>query len=89
MADPAEPGIGKLAAWVLLLFLVGTPLIAYLWEVLNHLLSGRFEPLQLLIALPVGGLLWLVLRMMGRLIVKWTGEPPDLQSTPRTGSAGP
>jgi len=86
MADPAEPGIGKLAAWVLLLFVVGTPLVAYLWETLNQLLSGRVEPLRLLISAPVGVALWLVLRMMRRRIIGWTGEPPEVQAPPRTGS---
>jgi hypothetical protein len=86
MADSAGPGVGKLAAWVLLLFIVGTPLVAYLWETLNHLLSGRFEPVQLLIALPVAAVLWLVLRTMGRLIVQWTGGPPELSASHRTGN---
>lgn len=46
--------------------LVGIPLVAYLWETLNHLLALHPDPTELLIAVPVllafSGLLWLLAR---------------------------
>ncbi len=53
-----------MAAYVL----AGIPLVAYLWETLNHLLALHPDPMGLLIAVPVllafAGLLWLLIRQI-------------------------
>ncbi len=51
---------------ILALFVVGTPIVAYLWETLNHLLAGHVEPRRLLLAIPVAVLFILLLRVVSR-----------------------
>ena len=56
------PIIGLMALYVI----AGMPLVAYLWETLNDVLALRFEPIRLLIAVPVVLLLVLLLRLLSR-----------------------
>ena len=84
MAAKSQPQTLKLAASVLLLFVVGTPIVAWLWETLNHLLSGHVEPLRLLIAVPVGGVLYLILKLVARFTssLEHTAPPSTREQTP-------
>jgi hypothetical protein len=59
---------------IALFVLLGTPLVAYLWDTLNHLFSGIIEPLRLLIALPAALLFYVLLRFMARSVVSWQTE---------------
>jgi hypothetical protein len=70
MNTPAGRATG-IAVTILLLTLVGGALVAYLWEVLNRLFSGHFEPVRLLIAIPVAALLAVLLRYIARMIEGW------------------
>jgi len=54
--------------------LLGFPLVAYLWHTLNVLFGGDFRPMQVLLALPVAVLLYLLLRSMARTVSGWEGE---------------
>lgn len=54
--------------------IVGTPLVAYVWETLNLLVAGRADVGRLLITIPMAALLAGVLLMLARAISRWEGE---------------
>ena len=56
--------IGSIALFVL----VGTPMVAYLWETMNVLLTGRVEPVKLGIAVIVLGIFAGLLMLLSRSI---------------------
>lgn len=45
---------------------VGIPIVAYLWETLNQLLSLHVQPTRLWISLPLLVVLWVWLRWLSR-----------------------
>lgn len=67
MANRAQPSALKLAFAILALFIVGTPIVAYLWQTLNTLMAGHIEARRLLIAVPVFALLLLLLVVTARV----------------------
>jgi hypothetical protein len=71
---PAERGpVLGIALFVLL----GTPLVAYLWATLNHLLSGIVDPLRIVGMVPAAALFWLLLRYMARAVESWQATRDD------------
>jgi hypothetical protein len=86
VANQAEPSAPKLAGAILALVLVGTPVVAYIWETLNHLLSGRVEPLRLLITIPVIAIFYVLLRLVGRVV---SGGQAESKQQTRTGEGPP
>ncbi len=58
-------------AGITLFVLLGTPLVGYIWDTLNHLLAGIVEPVRLLLLIPAALLFWLLLRGMRRTIESW------------------
>lgn len=64
------------------LTIVGAPMVAYVWETLNRLLSGRFEAMRLLWSVLVAVLLWFFLRWVARFFEGWQSaiEPGGKQS---------
>lgn len=60
---------------VLGLTLVGTPMLAYVWETLNRVLSGDFEGVRFMWTLAIGVVFWLYLRWVGRLVERWHRDP--------------
>ena len=60
-----------------LFVIVGTPLLAYVWETLNLLVAGRADAGRLLITLPIAALLAGVLWLLARTISRWEGERKD------------
>ncbi len=66
-----QPTMSRLVVGIGLFVLVGFPLVAYLWEAMNELFAGRVRPTQLLIAVPVAVLLYLLLRFMARSVLSW------------------
>jgi len=70
----AETGIAGLFARIALYVLLGTPLVAYVWETLNRLLAGHFDGVRLLITVPVAILLWVLLRAMAGSVHSWEGR---------------
>lgn len=81
MTSQSGPTTGRLAASILGLVLLGTPIIAYLWHALNHLISGIIRPLELLLAVPVFalfiGLLYLVARFVRSFEAAHRGTTPQ------------
>jgi hypothetical protein len=61
----------RLVAGIGLFVLLGTPLVAYLWDTLNRLFAGIVEPVRLLIAIPAAILFYLLLRAMARAVQAW------------------
>ena len=62
---------------IALFVLVGTPLVAYLWDTLNHLFAGIIEPVRLVGLLPAGFFFYLLLRAMARAVEGWHGAGDD------------
>ena len=62
---------------IMLFVLAGVPLIAYLWETGNRLFAGRFEVIRLLIAVAALIALWLVLKVLARVVERWEGARFD------------
>jgi hypothetical protein len=50
------------------LTLVGAPMLAYVWETLNRVLSGDFEPVRFAVTIVMGLLLWLFLKRAMRQV---------------------
>jgi len=71
METPHSLSTGALMTRIGLFVLIGTPLVAFLWQALNHLLAGRIVPLELLLFLPALLLLYILLRFMARAIESW------------------
>lgn len=57
--------------------IIGTPLVAYIWETLNLLVAGRAEFLRLVFTLPAAALLAGVFVLLTRTIARWEGERKD------------
>lgn len=53
---------------------IGTPLVAYIWETLNLLVAGRAETVRLILTLPAAALLAGVFVLLTRTIARWEGE---------------
>lgn len=74
MASERPLGIGKLTVVMLLLVVLGTPLLALVWETLNRLLAGVVQPLPLVLSAVALVLLVGVLKLTARVIGGWEGE---------------
>jgi hypothetical protein len=72
MADETHPGMGRLIATIALFALLGTPLVAFLWETLNRLMVGWFDPVRIAISIPVLVLLYFLLRYIARATERLT-----------------
>lgn len=72
MTDPdrAVSPIGMTAA-ILGMTLLGAPLLAYIWETLNRLLSGQLELLRLALTVPAAVVFAVLLRLVGRTVERW------------------
>lgn len=82
MTTNAGPGTGRLAASILGLVLLGTPLAAFLWHTLNHLLSGVVRPIELLLAIPCLLLFAGVLFLIARFVRSMEAERQERPSHP-------
>lgn len=68
---------GKLIALMGLFVLLGSPLVWYLWEVLNQALSGVFDGLRLLVAVPVALVFLGLLIVVSRSVQRWDRAPRE------------
>lgn len=68
MASDDRSRLVRLIGLIALFVLVGTPMVAFIWEAVNVLLTGRIEPLQLGIALVVLAVFAGLLRLLSRSI---------------------
>lgn len=71
--DPHRP-VGKLIGLMAIFVLIGVPMVAFLWELLNDLLALEVRPLQLAIAVPVLLLFAGLLVVLARRVRRWDAE---------------
>ncbi len=62
-----EP-IGKVMAMMALFVVLGTPMVGYLWEVLNEVLALEASQTQILVAIPVLAVFLVLLGFMARAL---------------------
>lgn len=83
MTSAVTPRSSSLVLGIALFVLLGTPLVAYLWETVNQLLSGIVDPMRLLITVPAALIFYFMLRFMARSVEAWSRE----RGTPSDGGA--
>ena len=74
MTRADSPRLRRLIGLIALFVLLGTPLVAYLWETLNVLMSGRVEPGRLGIAVVVLAAFAALLAFLSRSIHALEGD---------------
>lgn len=74
MSTHAHISFGQLLAWEALFVILGTPLIAYLWETLNQLLALHADVARLGISVPVLLVLLGLLSLLSRRIQYWNQQ---------------
>lgn len=70
MGHPAISAV-KLLLLILLFALLGTPLVAYLWDTLNELVALHVNPVRLLIAIPVLLVFIGLLKLLAIQVRRW------------------
>jgi hypothetical protein len=74
-ASPAR-GTAGLTAGIAAFVFLGVPLLAYVWETLNDLLAGHWNPRRFLIAIPAFLLLLLLGRICAGVVQRWDRARP-------------
>lgn len=86
----SAPGFWRTLALMALFFIIGFPLVAYVWHALNHLVAGKVVLREILIAGACGVLLVVVFRLMGRSIVALdAGRAREIGGHPPHSHGGP
>jgi hypothetical protein len=70
MSSP-EPSPGKLVLLILAFVVIGIPVVAFVWDALNHLFAGDVTGRWLLTAVAGLAALGLLLMLMGRTLTGW------------------
>jgi len=73
MSEDAQPRMGPLIGTIALFTLIGAPMVAFLWETLNRVMAGHFDPIRIGISVPLLVVFYFVLRWMGRVVERITG----------------
>ena len=71
MSTDNPPSRVEVISVMLLFVLLGFPLVGYLWETLNQLMSAEVNTSRLLWSVPVLLLLLVVLTVLGKRIQRW------------------
>ena len=82
MQGEGSPRLSRLIVLIAFFVLVGTPLVAYLWETTNVLMSGQIRPLQLGIAVVLLPIFLVVLRALANRIHAVEGRRAQLPGVP-------
>ena len=73
--DPGSRGggmsTGAIIGMMAIFVVVGGPMVFYLWSTVNDVLTGRFAPMRVLIALPVLLIFLGVLAILSRSVRRW------------------
>lgn len=85
MAAGHPISLGRLTVEIFVLVVIGTPLVAYLWETLNRLLSGTVEPVRLAISAPLLVLFVILLRALRHAIARWERQREESIDRPDEG----
>ena len=83
------PRLFRLIGLIALFVALGTPMLAYLWETLNVLMSGRVEPVRLGIAVVVLAVFVVLLRFLSRSIGVVEGVDEGPRDRTRSGDRLP
>ena len=71
-APPGDgPSSGQLLGWMTIFVAIGIPMVYFIWEFVNELLLGRFNPGSAITALVFLLLLVVWLRVLARRIRRW------------------
>jgi hypothetical protein len=71
-------------------FLLGFPLVAYVWHVLNHVIAGRVYGREVFLGLIAAALLLGILRLMGRAIHRFdAARAAEIGRNPPPSHGGP
>jgi len=73
-ATGRRPSLGAFVLRIGLYVVLGAPLVGYLWQTVNEVLALHFDPIRLLVAVPVAALLAGLLVLLNRSITRWLGE---------------
>jgi hypothetical protein len=76
MAERNEVSVGRRVVVMMAYLIVGAPIVAYLWETLNEILSGYVDARRLLISLPLLVALIILLVLLARHGQRWEGPEP-------------
>jgi hypothetical protein len=83
-----SPRLGRLITLVAVFALLGTPLVAYLWETTNVLMSGQVRPMQLGVGVVLLAVFIVLLRLLAKRIHAVEGlrdqQPGSLREPPST-----
>ena len=85
MRSTMRPSFLKLFGSILGFVLVGTPLVAYLWEILNQLMAGHFNGRRVAIAVVAAFVLAALLRFLARSVWRWEGTREAVPEAPASG----
>jgi len=72
MSEDAQPRMGPLIGTIALFTVIGAPMVAFLWETLNRVMAGHFDPIRIGISVPLLVVFYFVLRWMGRVVERIT-----------------
>lgn len=73
MTDYSTMSLGRVLAVVAVFALVGTPMVAFLWETLNELMALQVQWWRIAVSIPLLGLLLLWLRVLARTLHRLDG----------------
>jgi hypothetical protein len=70
MARVHDPSLARIFGLIAGFFILGMPMVAYLWETINQLLELRASGIQLLVAVPVLIVFLILLRFLARAVTR-------------------
>ncbi len=71
---PRPPGIGGLMAGMAVFVIVGIPMVFFIWQFINEILSGRFVPVDAGLAAVFLVLFVGFLRILASRVRRWDAE---------------
>lgn len=77
MEKQGRIGFVPLMAGMAVFVVLGVPLVAYLWETLNELLSGSVDPIRLLVSVPLALVFTVLLVLLSRRVQSWEARHVD------------
>jgi hypothetical protein len=76
MTDGQRMSIGKLILYIVLFVIVGTPIVAYLWDSLNLFFAGYVEAVRLVLALISLAAFLALAWFIARQVRRWEADQP-------------
>ncbi len=74
MSESDAPSLWRLIAIAAAFVIIGSFLVAYLWETANQLLAGHFDSRMVVLAIPVAAVLAGLLVLLARTLRRMNGE---------------